>query len=124
MTRFAPDNERQKPFQESISAAAAAAMEESGQEVMDGPICLCVRVFLQRPKGHYSKSKSGGLLPSAPARPAKRPDTLKVVRAIEDALNGVVYRDDSQIVAHSLAKYYADQEFVEIEIYKETSLGL
>jgi Holliday junction resolvase RusA-like endonuclease len=36
--------------------------------------------------------------------PTSRPDLLKHIRALEDALTGVVWRDDSQIIEQHLEK--------------------
>jgi Holliday junction resolvase RusA-like endonuclease len=41
---------------------------------------------------------------------------LKLARAVEDALTGVVWRDDAEIVAEGLAKLYGTPERVEISI--------
>ena len=44
-----------------------------------------------------------------PAPPmTQRPDTIKLARAIEDALAGVAYNDDSQIIHHYLIKRRAE----------------
>jgi len=41
-------------------------------------------------------------------RPVERPDALKLARAAEDALTGVLWLDDSQIVAESIEKAFGD----------------
>ena len=41
-------------------------------------------------------------------RPAKRPDFDNIGKIIADALNGVAYRDDAQIVEAKLVKIYVD----------------
>ena len=41
-------------------------------------------------------------------RPTKRPDVDNILKAIADALNGVAYHDDSQIVYVEARKQYAD----------------
>jgi Holliday junction resolvase RusA-like endonuclease len=41
-------------------------------------------------------------------RPVKRPDALKLARAAEDALTGVLWLDDSQIVSERLEKVFGD----------------
>ncbi len=56
-----------------------------------GPLKLVLRFRLPRPK---SAPKRGNGLDLA----AKRPDLSKLVRAVEGAVTGVLYRDDSQIV--------------------------
>jgi hypothetical protein len=42
------------------------------------------------------------------ARPVKRPDALKMARAAEDALTGVLWLDDAQIVEERLSKAFGD----------------
>lgn len=66
---------------------------------------VCVRA---RPKAHLG---ADGLVKDRYrlVRPTQRPDTVKLVRAAEDALTGVVWVDDSQVVEHALFKVYGDQ---------------
>jgi Holliday junction resolvase RusA-like endonuclease len=45
-----------------------------------------------------------------------RPDVLKLARAAEDALTGIVWRDDSQIVHETLAKVYGEPERLEVAV--------
>jgi len=49
-------------------------------------------------------------------RPIKKPDMDNVVKVIADSLNGVAYRDDTQIVTAVVEKYYAEDPRVEITI--------
>ena len=49
-------------------------------------------------------------------RPAKKPDIDNVIKSILDALNGVAYHDDTQVVAVFAEKYYSDTPRVEVEI--------
>jgi Holliday junction resolvase RusA-like endonuclease len=51
-------------------------------------------------------------------RPIKKPDLDNIAKIIADSLNGVAYRDDSQIVESSVAKFYSDFPRVEVEIYE------
>jgi len=48
----------------------------------------------------------GPIRPKA-AEPVSRPDLQHLVRAVEDALTGILYDDDSQIVFLDAAKQYA-----------------
>ena len=42
-------------------------------------------------------------------RPTKKPDIDNAIKAIADALNGVAYYDDSQIVYIEATKHYAEK---------------
>lgn len=66
--------------------------------MLEGPISLVVEFCLPRPKS----------APKSRLFPTVRPDLDKCARAVLDALTGVCYRDDSQIVWLHLAKKYAD----------------
>lgn len=49
--------------------------------------------------------------------PSVRPDVTNLAKAIEDALNGIVYLDDAQIVDLHVRKEYGSQPGVEILIW-------
>lgn len=53
---------------------------------------------------------SGELLPT------KKPDIDNITKCVLDALNGIAYHDDSQIVRLTVEKFYAQQPRVEVDI--------
>lgn len=72
---------------------------------LEGALVLLCSFRQPRPKKHYLTS---GLRPDAPEAPDTPPDATKLVRAIEDALNGVLWIDDSRIVLQVIRKVYAE----------------
>ena len=64
-----------------------------------------------------SKKKRQAKLEGA-IRPTKKPDWDNVSKAICDALNGVAFHDDSQIVHCEVVKLYAENPRVEVGIWK------
>lgn len=77
----------------------------------DAPLTLIVDFYLRRPAGHYGTGRNHATLkPSAPRWPTTKPDATKLTRAVEDALTGIVWRDDSQVVAQLIRKHYARRE--------------
>jgi Holliday junction resolvase RusA-like endonuclease len=87
--------------------------------VITGPVHVKLDFFLIRPRGHFGTGRNEHKLkPSAPAYPKSKPDLDKLVRACLDAMTGMVYTDDSQVVALSVTKRYADdrQPGVHIEV--------
>lgn len=93
------------PWREIVRQAAITAMGD--RPPIDGPVYL-VQVFaLPRPKSHYGTGRSSGQIKrGAPHRPPVRPDLDKLARAVGDALTGVCYHDDAQVVNLCAAKYY------------------
>lgn len=96
--------------------AQEAGKRWDGHRLIDDPLEVRFVFYVVRPKGHFGSR--GNLLPSAPRWPAKKPDALKLARAVEDALTGVVYRDDSLIIRELLEKEWGEQERVEISIWR------
>lgn len=86
-------------------AANEAILGANSPPFVDVPIAVSVTFRMARPSGHWRKK--GGLKPSAPRFPASKPDLDKLARATADSLKGVVYDDDSRIVALTLRKAYA-----------------
>lgn len=90
------------------------------ENLIDDPIYLECRVFFERPKGHFN---SKGELNSTGLRkrfPSVKPDLTKLVRAIEDAMIGVVLTEDSRIVTQFNEKRYCEageRERVEVTLY-------
>lgn len=105
------DAKRSRPWKTQVSQAAGEAVNGAG--LLDGPLELSVIFTVPRPKGHYG---ARGLRPSAPAYPAVRPDVTKLLRGVEDALTGIVWRDDAQVVAQHAYKVYGEPARADIEV--------
>jgi Holliday junction resolvase RusA-like endonuclease len=88
------------------ASVAHAAREAYAGPVLEGPLFVSFIFYVVRPKSHTGKR---GLLPSAPAFPTTRPDVLKLARSTEDALTGILWRDDSQTVHLIAMKRYGAQ---------------
>lgn len=81
------------------------------------PIYIQIWYGLPRPKSHYGTGRNEGKLKaSAPKYPAKKPDIDNYEKFIFDCLNGVVYRDDSQIISCRHDKRYSENPRTEIEV--------
>jgi Holliday junction resolvase RusA-like endonuclease len=104
------------PYKQEV---AGAALEACGGEplLLDGPLILDVKFYLARPRGHYRTGKNAHLVrDSAPGYPMGRPDTTKLLRAVEDALTGIVWTDDSRVVYQLASKHYGTPERVEVRV--------
>lgn len=104
------DNPRSRDWK---NAVASAARELYGGPLLTAPLMLNIALYFPRPKGHFGKK---GLRPGAPKSMTTRPDATKCLRAIEDALQGVLYANDSQIVSQVVTKEYGESGMVKIEV--------
>lgn len=82
---------------------------------------MVIKIYRQIPKSTTKKDRA--LFLAGIKRPVTKPDTSNYVKGIEDALNGIIYKDDSQIVDLYAAKYYSDNPRVEILIKEIDSMG-
>ena len=97
---------------------AAAVEQRITAELYRGPILLLVRFRLAHPKSHVRTGKNAGLLKSsAPVFPTTKPDTTKLLRAIEDALTGIIWEDDAQVVFQIVTKAYASFPGATVRVY-------
>jgi Holliday junction resolvase RusA-like endonuclease len=106
------------PWKGQVSERAAAAMAEAGYVLFDGPLGLAVTFLRIRPQGHFRTGRNAGVVKdSAPAFPIVKPDATKLLRGVEDAMTGVVYRDDAQVVEQFVSKRYGDSEGVKVTVW-------
>ena len=91
----------------------------AGKPPLDGPLEVRFLFELLRPKGHFGKH---ALKPSAPKYPTVKPDLLKLARAVEDALTGIAWIDDAQIVQEHISKGYGSNPGVTIFVTRLPSL--
>jgi crossover junction endodeoxyribonuclease RusA len=96
-----------KEWRQNVAHTAGLAM--AGRSLLEGPLRLSLRFVIPRPDSHYN---SRGELNAEGRRrpwPCKRPDLSKLERPLEDALKGILWLDDSQIVRRASEKVYGQR---------------
>lgn len=89
------DCARTRPWRAIVALTAA---QHRPAELMSGALALTARFYLPRPKS----------LPRRVEYPARKPDLSKLVRALEDALTGIIWHDDAQVVLTLATKHYGE----------------
>lgn len=108
------DAKKSRPWKAQVADAAIAAMDGP---LLSGPLELVVTFTVPRPKGHFGKGRNAGTVAaSAPPFPTVKPDLTKLVRAVEDALTGIVWRDDAQVIAQHAFKEYGEHAVCKVEV--------
>jgi Holliday junction resolvase RusA-like endonuclease len=79
-----------------------------------GPLVLNIRVYRSIPKSFSRKLNT--MAEAGEIRPTTRPDCDNFLKSALDGMNGVAFRDDSQIVSVAVHKFYSSEPRTEIEI--------
>ena len=98
----------------SEKQAVAAWALEAGARVMEGPVSVCLTAYLRSPQS-VSKKRRADMLSGA-ERPTKKPDGDNLAKLTMDALNGVCWRDDVQVVDLTVRKFWSDEPRLVVEI--------
>ena len=85
-----------------------------GHQIFNGALFLTARFFMPIPKSTSKKKRA--MMLNDEIHHTKKPDVDNCIKFICDCLNGVVYRDDSQIFSKHGIKRYSDEPRTEIEI--------
>ncbi len=107
-----------KTWRQDVRLAAGQAFQGSPLEV---PLYVAVVFLMPRPKSHYRTGRHAGeLKPNAPLWHTSKPDRTKLLRSTEDALTGLVWVDDTQVVTGPVEKRYpveGEQPGASVAIY-------
>ena len=100
---MASNSDKLRPWESRVRDAASEAMKAANINPTIGPVAVTASFHFRRPASHYRSGKNAHLLkPHAPVFHTNKPDLDKLMRAVLDALTGVVYLDDSQVFAHEV----------------------
>lgn len=95
-------------YENLVKMCFAEVAEKSKWKVTDEEIYISISAFFEIPKSTSKKARSEmaqGLI-----NPTKKPDWDNIGKIICDALNGIAYHDDSQIICAKVKKIYAENE--------------
>lgn len=92
-------NRNVRSWSQLVAQAASHRLSVAPEAaLLEGPVHVELHFVLPRPKSLARKV----------AAHCKKPDLDKLTRAVLDALTGVVYHDDAQVVDLVTSKHYAD----------------
>ena len=99
-------SKRCKPWRQDVRHTAIDLLPGGWYARMEDAMLLSVTFVFARPKNHFRTN--GELKPSAPKHCTGRiGDVSKLIRAVEDAMTGIVYNDDAQIINLLATRRYA-----------------
>ena len=106
--------EKTAGYEALVAAAASNAMRAEAGPLFTGPLEAVLEMRIPIPaswsKAHKAAALAGTELPTS------KPDIDNVAKAILDACNGVVFRDDAQVVMLVATKAFSDEPGVRVVI--------
>ncbi|KEX95155.1 endodeoxyribonuclease RusA [Pseudomonas putida] len=99
-------------YETLIALAAQAAMQ--GRDLIVGPVLVEMRIFVSV-AASWSKKKTAEALQGL-VMPTKKPDADNVLKAICDGINGIVFKDDVQVVNVSMSKRFGETPGVLVRV--------
>ena len=89
--------------------------QEQDGKFIDGPVKARIYVYYKIPKS-YTKKRVQAIREGV-EMPLKKPDIDNCIKVILDSLNGIAYKDDSQIVeVIAVKKWTEEQERIEFKL--------
>lgn len=101
-------------FENDIAKHARAAMSAARQEIAQGPLYMHVTALFPVPKS-WSKRKRTEALDRLSWHTGT-PDADNILKAVGDALNGVVWHDDKQLCFVKVTKHWATHACLNIMV--------
>ena len=107
------DPKKSRDFKRDVKLVAQGYVPE---ELLTGPLEITIKAYRPIPKSMSKKKREQAL--AGELLPMTKPDLKNYVSGIEDALENVLYANDSQIVRYGpgTGKYYGDPPRIEIEV--------
>ncbi len=115
---------RKTSWQSIVSLHAQQAMIDSGAKLTTEAVAMTIDFYFPRPKCHYGSGKNAARIKeTAPKYHTQKPDLTKLIRCTEDALTGIVYKDDCQVTERFCQKHWCNvNEAPGVEITLEVVL--
>jgi len=107
--RFVRGSHAFSPQQKDKDDLRVIIQEKAPQKPILAPVGIKIAFYFPRPKSHFGTGKnSGKLKASAPRYHTGRKDLDNLYKFYTDAMNGIIYKDDGQIVHADLEKNWTD----------------
>ena len=104
-------------YRKTIRNMAIAQMRNQKAERIEGAVNMNIIHAFRRPKSLSKKERNeidgGKTVPKT-----TKPDIDNLTKAILDALNGIVWKDDAQVTQINIQKVWSAKDQIEVEIWE------
>lgn len=100
------DPERSKKFKKDLQELMKNTAIYRSAPPIDEPMILSCKIFIKRPKSVKRE------------HPEVKPDLSNYIKGVEDAMNKIVYTDDSKIIGYTeCRKSYSENPGISVVLY-------
>jgi len=104
-------------YRKAIRNMAISQMRNQKAERIEGAVNMNIIYAFRRPKSLSKKERNeidgGKNIPKT-----TKPDIDNLTKAILDALNGIVWKDDAQVTQINIQKVWSAKDQIEVEIWE------
>lgn len=104
-------------YRKAIRNMAIAQMRNQKAERIEGAVNMNIVYAFRRPQSLSKKERNeidgGKTVPKT-----TKPDIDNLTKAILDALNGIVWKDDAQVTQINIQKVWSAKDQIEVEIWE------
>ena len=104
-----------RDYETVIKEAARKAM--GSNELLETPVTVAIYITVPVPQS-YSKKRTEACLKDI-ERPIKKPDIDNIAKCFLDAMNDIVYKDDTQVLTLHVTKVYGTVGMVEVMVKED-----
>ena len=113
------EQKQSRDFKASLHLLAQDAVQKKNGKPLEGAVCLVLTIGVAMPQSMSKKQRA--LVEDGKLFPTKKPDVDNMLKAVMDALNGVVYFDDKQVVSVTVRKYYTEMDGLVVNVWEVNS---
>ena len=111
------DEDKSRNYKTHVRLIAKTAMKEQGWKVAENDEGIGVNIYAYMGIPQSKSKKFHAAAIAGEERPTKKPDVDNIFKAVTDALSGILFKDDKQIIHARVEKYYSDEPRVEVEAF-------
>lgn len=108
------DPKQSRDHKNWIKFCATDAVKICGWQYSEKPLAVVIEAYFEIPKSKTKKFKEGAM--QGTILPVVKPDLDNIAKGVLDALNTVIFKDDSQIVELTVKKFYNDEPYTKVLI--------
>lgn len=104
-----------KDYEELVKISVTEQCKDKLDKEYTGLVKMAIKAYF-KPNKSVSKKQYNLMIGT---EFLKKPDSDNIAKIICDSLNGLAYKDDSQVALLNIEKYYGEEEKVEVQLEYE-----